>query len=433
MSAVILKDKHGQKYTALCSPIDFHILKSHFRTMTNGYASGSVNGKKWLMHRFVWEVLMKHEVPKGYIIDHVNKNKLDCQRENLRIATKRQNSLNVKKRKNASSAFYGVCKDGKKFVAFATDDNGRRVKIARVDNELEAAEKYDTWVKQQPSFAHGFRPINFLNGNDNTNEQSYAKKPRRKITGVTWSKEREKYVARVSHNGNMKFIGRYDNETDAAHARDAYIVNNDIQSAKLSFPEDFPDFKKQVVKCGIQILDTNTARLITRNHFERVVLIDIEDYERLKTFAFYVVNDETTQKPVRVVGRSAEKMFYLHRFIMNVSDESVIIDHINRNPLDNRKNNLRFSTHQKNSRNRQKMPNTSSQYMGVCFLKRLQKFYAKINFGHNKTLTKYFEHEEFAARFRDMYIMQNLANEHYVLNFEWADNEVEEWLVKLNL
>lgn len=75
--------------------------------------------------------------------------------------------------------------------------------------------------------------------------------------------------------------------------------------------------------------------------------------------------------PRTVVGK-AGKTIYMHRVLMehwygDISGK--IIDHINHNKLDNRKENLRFVTRQQNSANMQKkIAKASSKYKGVCYV-----------------------------------------------------------------
>ena len=46
-----------------------------------------------MIHRLVWE-MHYGKIPKGMVIDHINRNKTDNRIENLRLATKSQNARN---------------------------------------------------------------------------------------------------------------------------------------------------------------------------------------------------------------------------------------------------------------------------------------------------------------------------------------------------
>lgn len=94
----------------------------------------------------------------------------------------------------------------------------------------------------------------------------------------------------------------------------------------------------------------------------------------------------------------------LHRLIMK-PPKGMIVDHINNNPLDNRRSNLRLVTPQENSRNMSKQKNTTSKYYGVFFNNRINKWvgYAKVA-GKNKM--SYFNNEDHAAYYRDSLVKE---------------------------
>lgn len=97
-----------------------------------------------------------------------------------------------------------------------------------------------------------------------------------------------------------------------------------------------------------------------------VALVDNEDYERLSKFrwlAYRARSRYTKVWHVRLCGH--DKQTYMHRMIVT-PPEGMIIDHINRDGLDNRKCNLRFCTHWQNSLNASKRMNTTSRFKGVC-------------------------------------------------------------------
>ena len=72
------------------------------------------------------------------------------------------------------------------------------------------------------------------------------------------------------------------------------------------------------------------------------------------------------------------KRIYLHRALLNCPD-GCEVDHINGNPLDNRRCNLRLATHQQNLCNQSKQHSaTSSKYKGVYFDRVNRKWRAQI-------------------------------------------------------
>lgn len=106
---------------------------------TGSYAVSTIEGKRVFMHRMVMGV----DDPE-VIVDHINRDKLDNRRENLRTATAQQNSFNVDKHSDNTSGHKGVTWDKlrRKWVASIVKDGKRRF-LGRFDTAEEAARTYD--------------------------------------------------------------------------------------------------------------------------------------------------------------------------------------------------------------------------------------------------------------------------------------------------
>src|SRR5947209_3379641 len=126
-----------------------------------------------------------------------------------------------------------------------------------------------------------------------------------------------------------------------------------------------------------------------------IALVDDEDFERVSRFKWYYCGAGYAQK--RKTKNDALHAL-LHRFVMNVVDQNVEVDHINCNKLDNRKENLRIVNHQQNHFNRPKMQNTSSRYKGVSWNKSKNKWSAKIMKDGRQNYLGRYDSEEDAAR-----------------------------------
>lgn len=99
---------------------------------------------------------------------------------------------------------------------------------------------------------------------------------------------------------------------------------------------------------------------------------DLEDYDKIKNYCWridrkgYVVSSVSDEAPVR-----------MHRLLFNIKDDR-IIDHINRNPSDNRKENLRITDNAHNRMNMSLMSTNTSGVTGVSFYKNENKWSAEI-------------------------------------------------------
>ncbi len=137
---------------------------------------------------------------------------------------------------------------------------------------------------------------------------------------------------------------------------------------------------------------------LTQGRFAKV---DPEDYVWLSQFRWCCkvnVDNCYAVRDVRVRGKW--KRIYMHRLIMNTPDH-LVCDHENHDGLDNRKRNCRNCNYAQNNANRRKRRTATSQYLGVSYDKRRNKWVAHIkDHGKERHLGSY-DIEEEAARAYD--------------------------------
>lgn len=88
-------------------------------------------------------------------------------------------------------------------------------------------------------------------------------------------------------------------------------------------------------------------------------LVDDADYMVLSQHNWWV--SRMSNNYVYAVGRIGGKPTALHRFLMQCP-ANMVVDHINRNALDNRRCNLHICTTAENGRNQRKLFNEPSPY-----------------------------------------------------------------------
>jgi hypothetical protein len=128
---------------------------------------------------------------------------------------------------------------------------------------------------------------------------------------------------------------------------------------------------------------------------DNYTLVDDDDYERFKHLPWRESQHGYAQVCKAVNKRS--KTFHLHREIMSPPD-GLYVDHINGNPLDNRKENLRIVTHQQNMFNVKNYITNKSGYRGVSWHPQRNKWRARLHYLGNEIHIGVFDSKEDAAR-----------------------------------
>jgi hypothetical protein len=94
-------------------------------------------------HDLVIERVIFRQLEAGELADHIDRNKMNCTRANLRVANKSQNAANkTKDRKKATSKYKGVSKARNKWKASITV-NGKLIYLGTFDKEADAAYTYN--------------------------------------------------------------------------------------------------------------------------------------------------------------------------------------------------------------------------------------------------------------------------------------------------
>ena len=140
-------------YKALVDDEDYEVVNSYsWHVLRNGYAIARVKGttKKILMHRLIMNA------PSDKKIDHINQDKLDNRKENLRFATVAENARNSKFRGRNTSGYKGVSFKVSKNRWLATIVvNGKHKQVGSFMGKKDAAIAYNiAAVKYFGEFAY---------------------------------------------------------------------------------------------------------------------------------------------------------------------------------------------------------------------------------------------------------------------------------------
>jgi len=149
----------------------------------------------------------------------------------------------------------------------------------------------------------------------------------------------------------------------------------------------------------------------------KYTLVDPEDFERLNQYKWYCTHNGYAKRtvPKRLV-KGKQKYALMHRELCPVSD-GMVIDHINRNPSDNRKANLRPATRQQNCWNVDyKRRPRRSRYIGIYFDKRIGKWRVHMQLdGRFRFFGHYADDVEAAKKYDE--VAKKYRGEFAVLNF----------------
>ena len=123
---------------------------------------------------------------------------------------------------------------------------------------------------------------------------------------------------------------------------------------------------------------------------------DLEDYDKIKDFYWENTNGYAL---ARIYKSDNYKCIYMHQLIMGVRSNE-IVDHIDRNRLNNMKNNLRITDNFGNSMNSSIAKNNTSGFIGVTRDNRRNKWIAQIGINYKTKFLGYFIDKEDAIRAR---------------------------------
>ena len=119
---------------ALVDDEDFDFLNQwKWYYTSHGYAAKD----KLYMHRLIMNS------PKNKFIDHADTNRLNNQRENLRLCDNRQNHMNGKKHRDNKSGFKGVVFIKDNYYTARIKANGKIVYLGIYTSPIPAAMAYD--------------------------------------------------------------------------------------------------------------------------------------------------------------------------------------------------------------------------------------------------------------------------------------------------
>lgn len=143
--------------------IDGILYRKDYRNCSNcndkdGYCVICFNYKQYKVHRILWIIYHQQEIPEGYVIDHLDGDKSNNSKENLRLATSSENNHNRKNSKNNLTGYKGISiwtnKTNSILYISQIDKNNKRYKkyFPYTPEGLESAK---LWLEEKRKELHG--------------------------------------------------------------------------------------------------------------------------------------------------------------------------------------------------------------------------------------------------------------------------------------
>jgi hypothetical protein len=200
-----------------------------------GYAQRSYGPRSAKKHALLHREIMN--APKGLFVDHINHNKLDNRKSNLRLVTNQQNRFNSNKMKIAKTSKYkGVCliKKANLWKALIRF-NGKDKIIGRFESEETAAVAYNIYAKK---YFGEYALLNDVPFEPDWESKKIGNRVRgtgtSKFIGVSYRQKYDDWICNISVNGKSKYLGSFKNEIEAAKAFNEAALKHRGPNAKIN-------------------------------------------------------------------------------------------------------------------------------------------------------------------------------------------------------
>ncbi|MDB2089370.1 HNH endonuclease [Clostridium paraputrificum] len=174
------------------------------------------------------------------------------------------------------------------------------------------------------------------------------------------------------------------------------------------------------MRSNIYVINDDYAQMIieSQKYGIKRVKIDIEDIDKCKKYQWHYANSKDVPY---IATRINGKYIRLHRYIYENVDDGLVVDHINRNPLDNRKSNLRCATPQENGFNKSVRKDNKTGVIGVEYLPKRNIWRGKIKYNNNTIHLGYFNDFNkavIARRIAEEYLFGQFSPNKTIYNIE---------------
>lgn len=410
------------------------ISKHNWYLTPSGYvvAKAKIDGKSSNLHQFVYKNILQNKVLPGQLVDHIDRDRLNNTTENLRTLTVEQNARNRTKKPNSSSLYYNVIAMKNKFLV-SMELDGKTICVGNYKSEKRAAEMRDIYLlKKFTDFESTGYNLNFPERKEeflNTEFKNDIKRTKSSMyIGVSKrNSELHPFQAKAKLEDKIFTLGNFKTEIEAAKVYDAFIMKHKLdRKLNLEHPNYVHEQKIHHKSCVIENYNTKTGIVVGSD----VVIIDNEDYDRVKYGSIYKSKQKDGYIGYRIRFRGINKRYTLARFICNITDSNIWVDHLDSDTKNNSKSNLDVCLPAGNNEGRKKVKTASSQFYGV---RKSAYNYRTVVIHQEKKYSAYFKSEHDAAIANDLYVILHLQNTKKRKNFDfWTAEKLESERLRIN-
>ncbi|ARF12674.1 HNH endonuclease [Klosneuvirus KNV1] len=345
--------------------------------------------------------------------------------------------------KTKSSNYIGVTKTSSNKYASFIRNNYKRIHLGTFENEIDAAKKYDEYIIKNnikskklnfPNEHPNYKPNDIIKTLCETINDTIVKLIVNCDRGGVIKIDREDY-------DKIKFYSCYVNK--AGYAR-ITINDNDLSLHRYIMNTDDPDIKidhKDHDKLN------NTKDNLRLSNDEKNAQ-NKKKYMKATSKYIGICYDKRNNKWIATIMKNGKTIFYKsykeEEYTMRARDlyimEFLKEDHYQLNCDWTASEIIEWKEIFKNynlksNKNvilRHKKCRGKSKYLGVYKQKNGYGWTSYIVKDKKNIFTKSNNNEEYVAKARDLYIINNLKNDNYILNFQWSLKEICKWNMILN-
>jgi hypothetical protein len=301
--------------------------------LKDGYPCTHYNNSTKGMHQIIADLGNLEKKYVRHVIDHKDNERLNNTIKNLHYVSYSFNNHNRKKRPGCSSKFKGVHLN-KRRMTWGVFFQG---KTAYFSNEISAAYCYDEFARAEYGDEANVNDVE----KPLTYEQDRLKGLSRKSSEdkfIIYRPERSKpYEVAIRRCGKVHYNSFHTKE-EAKTYRDIIMqqIKNDLESKR-------PDI----------VLTRNLDGIACFIVKDKEILVDDDIWFKLCMHKFNIMKGRATNHSNYAGLHINKKSTLLHMFVLNrfEASDGKVIDHINRNGLDNRRENLQIVDKSVNAQN----------------------------------------------------------------------------------